>query len=148
MACAQVGAGFLMKASRRFKGECAEVNADQIAAKERAWLDGHGVAHYDYTRLALQYAPLTRSARSTPHVRVLLMCMARAWHVRRYAPLMFDAIHFTYYWVRTCNTHERMHIMHVHAMRVLLGASQPPPAHHAQRARAHVPRAFWARRAH
>jgi len=65
-----VGAGFLMRASNRFKGECASVTADSIAAKERAWLEAHGVHYYDYTRLALQYAPL-----------------------------MFDAIHFTYYWV-------------------------------------------------
>lgn len=74
-----VGAGFLMAAARRFKGACASINADQIAAKERAWLDSHSVPYYDYTKLALQYAPL-----------------------------MFDAIHFTYYWVPCSQTFPEM----------------------------------------
>ena len=54
-------------------------NADQIAAKERAWLMSHGVPYYDYTKLTLQYAPL-----------------------------MFDAIHFTYYWVPCTHTFPEM----------------------------------------
>ena len=74
-----VGAGFLMRASNRFRGECAQINADQIAAKERAWLMSHGVPYYDYTKLTLQYAPL-----------------------------MFDAIHFTYYWVPCTHTFPEM----------------------------------------
>jgi len=74
-----VGAGFLMRSSNRFKGECASVNSDNIALKERAWLDANGVRYYDYTKLALQYAPL-----------------------------MFDAIHFTYYWVPCAQTFPEM----------------------------------------
>jgi len=70
-----VGAGFLMKASNRFRGECEAINADQIAAKEVTWLQAKGVPYYDYTKLTLQYAPL-----------------------------MYDAIHFTYYWVPCSNT--------------------------------------------
>jgi len=62
--------GFLMRSSRRFKGECATIDADQVAAVEHDWLAAHGVRHYNYTALALDFAPL-----------------------------MFDAIHFTYYWV-------------------------------------------------
>ena len=74
-----VGAGFLMKASRRFKGDCAEVNADQVAQTESTWLNAHGVRHYNYTRVSLQYAPM-----------------------------MFDAIHFTYYWVPCAYTFPEM----------------------------------------
>lgn len=74
-----VGAGFLMKAARRFRGECADVNADQVAANEVSWLKPRGVRIYDYTRLALQYAPM-----------------------------MFDAIHFTYYWVPCAYTFPEM----------------------------------------
>ena len=59
-----------MRSSRRFKGECATIDADQVAAVEHDWLAAHGVRHYNYTALALDFAPL-----------------------------MFDAIHFTYYWV-------------------------------------------------
>ena len=74
-----VGAGFLMKAARRFRGECADVTADQVAEKERAQLANTGVRVYNYTNLALQYAPL-----------------------------MFDAIHFTYYWVPCAYTFPEM----------------------------------------
>ena len=65
-----VGGGFLMRAARRFKGECAAINADEVAAVESRWLSSAGVRHVNYSRVALQYAPL-----------------------------MIDAIHFTYYWV-------------------------------------------------
>jgi hypothetical protein len=61
-----VGAGFLMKAARRFRGDCADVTSDQVARTEVAWLDQKRVRRYNYTSLALQYAPL-----------------------------MFDAIHYT-----------------------------------------------------
>ena len=71
-----MGAGFLMKAARRFKGECAGVNANQVAAREVEYLTTKGVRYYNYTQLALQYAPL-----------------------------MFDAIHFTYYWVACASSH-------------------------------------------
>lgn len=64
------GGGFQMRISKRFKGECATIDAHMVAAKEIAYLDQRGVRHYDYPGLALQFAPL-----------------------------MFDAIHFTYYWV-------------------------------------------------
>ena len=74
-----VGAGFLMRSSRRFRGACQAIDADQIAAKERVWLAEHGVRYYNYSRLALQYAPL-----------------------------MFDAIHFTYYWVPCAQTFPEM----------------------------------------
>ena len=74
-----VGAGFLMKASRRFKGECDTINADQVAAKEASYLRSKGVPYYNYTQLALQYAPM-----------------------------MFDAIHFTYYWVPCAYTFPEM----------------------------------------
>jgi len=70
-----VGAGFLMKDANRFKGACSSINADQVAAQELAYLRGHQVRHYNYTRVSLQYAPL-----------------------------MFDAIHFTYYWVPCAQT--------------------------------------------
>ena len=74
-----VGAGFLMRAANRFRGECKSVNADQVAAKEVEYLRGTGVRVYNYTSLALQYAPL-----------------------------MFDAIHFTYYWVPCAYTFPEM----------------------------------------
>ena len=74
-----VGAGFLMKVSRRFKGECESINADQVAAKEAAYLRSKSVPYYNYTALALQYAPM-----------------------------MFDAIHFTYYWVPCAYTFPEM----------------------------------------
>jgi len=74
-----VGGGFLMRSSRRFKGECALIDADQIAAKEMEWLSANGVRHYPYTKLTLQFAPL-----------------------------LFDAIHFTYYWVPCAKTFPEM----------------------------------------
>ena len=74
-----VGAGFLMKAAKRFKGECSDINADQVAATELSYLQPKGVRVYNYTKLALQYAPM-----------------------------MFDAIHFTYYWVPCAYTFPEM----------------------------------------
>jgi len=74
-----VGAGFTMKASNRFKGECAQVNAHQISSLEYAWLSSRGIRSYNYTQVALQYAPL-----------------------------MFDAIHFTYYWEPCTHTFPEM----------------------------------------
>ncbi|KAL1527534.1 hypothetical protein AB1Y20_008923 [Prymnesium parvum] len=70
-----VGAGFIMRDWRRFKGACATITADQVAAAEVEHLEQRRVRHYNYTALALQYAPL-----------------------------MFDAIHFTYYWVPCAHT--------------------------------------------
>jgi len=46
-----------------------------VAARELEYVNEHGMRHYNYTALALQYAPL-----------------------------MFDAIHFTYYWVPCAQT--------------------------------------------
>ena len=74
-----VGAGFLMPDAKRYKGACASLDADQVAATEAAWLDARGVRRYNYTALALQYAPL-----------------------------MFDAIHYTYYWVPCTKTFPEM----------------------------------------
>ena len=74
-----VGAGFLMPDAKRYKGACASLDADQVAATEAAWLDARGVRRYNYTSLALQYAPL-----------------------------MFDAIHYTYYWVPCTKTFPEM----------------------------------------
>ena len=87
-----VGGGFQMRTSRRFKGECAAIDAhqvplnlgaisarsrrdlgaisSQVAKLETEWLSSRGVRHFNYTALAMEFAPL-----------------------------MFDAIHFTYYWV-------------------------------------------------
>eukprot|EP00966_Prymnesium_polylepis_P042183 979851-Prymnesium_polylepis.1 len=70
-----VGAGFMMRAANRFRGDCASINSDQVAARELEYVNEHGMRHYNYTALALQYAPL-----------------------------MFDAIHFTYYWVPCAQT--------------------------------------------
>ena len=70
-----VGAGFLMRDANRFKGVCSTINADQVARSELDYIGPRGVRHYNYTSLALQYAPL-----------------------------MFDAIHFTYYWVPCAQT--------------------------------------------
>jgi hypothetical protein len=64
------GGGFMMRSSRRYKGECAAIEPEMVARLETQYLDTLGVQHYDYPALALQFAPL-----------------------------MFDAIHFTYYWV-------------------------------------------------
>ena len=49
-----VGAGFLMPDAKRYKGACASLDADQVAATEAAWLDARGVRRYNYTALALQ----------------------------------------------------------------------------------------------
>ena len=73
------GGGFLMRSAKRFKGECASIDAHQVAALETAWLDASRVRHYNYTDVAL-----------------------------RHAPLMFDAIHFTYYWVKCEQTFPEM----------------------------------------
>ena len=64
------GGGFMMRSSRRYKGECAAIEPEMVSSLEIKYLDTLGVQHYDYPGLALQFAPL-----------------------------MFDAIHFTYYWV-------------------------------------------------
>ena len=49
-----VGAGFLMRSARRFKGECATIDADQVAATEVKWLSEHGVRYTNYSALAMQ----------------------------------------------------------------------------------------------
>lgn len=95
-----VGAGFLMKDANRFKGACSSINADQVAAQELAYLRAHQVRHYNYTRVSLQYAPL-----------------------------MFDAIHFTYYWVPCAQTFPELARMVAQA-RI---PSLPLPASHASR---------------
>mmetsp|Transcript_5852 Transcript_5852/g.19247 ORF Transcript_5852/g.19247 Transcript_5852/m.19247 type:complete len:175 (+) Transcript_5852:105-629(+) len=73
------GGGFLMRSAKRFKGECASIDAHQVSALETAWLDAVRVRHYNYTDVAI-----------------------------RHAPLMFDAIHFTYYWVKCEQTFPEM----------------------------------------
>lgn len=45
----------MMRSSKRFKGECADIDATMVANKERKHLDQIGVPHYDYPALALQY---------------------------------------------------------------------------------------------
>ena len=46
----------MMRSSKRFKGECAAIDATMVANKERTHLDTIGVPHYDYPALALQCA--------------------------------------------------------------------------------------------
>ena len=64
------GGGFMMRSSKRYKRECAAIEPEMVSSLEIKYLETLGVQHYDYPGLALQFAPL-----------------------------MFDAIHFTYYWV-------------------------------------------------
>ena len=77
-----------------------------MARLETQYLDTLGVRHYDYTALAMQFAPL-----------------------------MFDAIPFTYYWVPCAQAFPEM------ARLVGLPAARARPA------RAHVPHGGGARRA-
>ena len=56
----QAGGGFMMRSSKRFKGECAAIDATMVADKERSHLDTIGVPHYDYPALALQCAHAAR----------------------------------------------------------------------------------------
>jgi len=50
----------MMRSSKRFKGECAAIDATMVADKERSHLDTIGVPHYDYPALALQCAHAAR----------------------------------------------------------------------------------------